>query len=166
MLPINTFNVFDEFDRLAARMFSALTGLRGDHPAPVNLSRKGDRYELEAELPGVDPGAIDVSVDGPWLTIRADRSDSREHQDAQWLVRERRDASVLRRVAVGQDIDVDAIEANYRDGVLKVILPITEEAKPRKIAVTSGPVDQRAIDGADPAPSDAGKAEPAQPAAA
>ncbi|WP_022881636.1 Hsp20/alpha crystallin family protein [Gryllotalpicola ginsengisoli] len=134
-------NTFRELDRLSDAFFSALAGT-GSTGAPVNLRRESDRYVLEADLPGYDPQSIDVSVDGQWLTIRAERSAQSETEKAQWLVRERSAESTVRQFALGQDVDVDAITADYQDGVLKVVLPVLAEARPRKIAVGSSPTQQ------------------------
>jgi HSP20 family protein len=100
----------------------------------------------------VDPRSIDVSVDGQWLTIRAERSTKAETKDRQWLLRERSDASVVRRIALSLDVDVDHIEADYRDGVLSVVIPIAEDARPRRIPIGSGrPAAQQALGQGAPA---------------
>lgn len=157
------FDTFNEFDRLTSAFLSAANGVPGSLSAPVNLYREKDRYVLDADLPGVDPQSIDVSVDDQWLTIRADRSMQTEDQDAQWIVRERTEASVVRRVAIGQEIDVDAIQAAYHNGVLRVVLPIVEAARPRKIQVNAAPAPERRVIGAaaaEPEPVE-GKAQAA-----
>lgn len=131
------------YDTLSAveRLTSALVS---DSPvsgfAPVNLYRDGDRYVLEADLPGVDPSSIDVSVDNGWLTVQAERTSSHESKDARWLVRERSESRFMRRFGIGDDVDVDKITAGYRNGVLRVEVPMAEEAKPRKIQVRTDAV--------------------------
>ena len=116
--------------------------------APVNLYRDGDRYVLEADLPGVDPSSIDVSVDNGWLTVQAERSSSHESKDARWLVRERSESRFMRRFALGDAVDVDQIAAGYEHGVLRVEIPMAEEAKPRKVQVSIGPSATRTAIGA------------------
>ncbi len=132
------FDVLNEFDRLGSALSSAMNGVPAPVSMPMDVRRESDRYVLDADLPGVDPKSIDVSVDGQWLTLRAERSTKPETKDGQWLVRERSDASVVRRIALGRDVDMDHVEANYRDGVLSVVIPIAADARPRRIPVSSG----------------------------
>lgn len=157
------FDTVQEFDRLRSASFST----RGETPAvtaPMNLYRDGDRYVLDADLPGVDPKSIEVTVDGRWLTIRAERSATSERTDGDWLVRERSTASVLRRVTLSEDVDVDRIEASSHDGVLSVTIPILETARPRRVQVT-GSAAQPPLTSATPESAaetvGEGKAEPA-----
>ncbi|TQC39083.1 Hsp20/alpha crystallin family protein, partial [Rhodococcus sp. WS4] len=104
---------------------------------PMDLYRSGDHYVLHADLPGVDPGSVDVSVDGGILSVKAQRSERTEH-DVQWLTSERFTGSYLRQLSLGQDIDADHIAATYENGVLTVTLPVAERAKPRRIEITPG----------------------------
>nr|WP_314840751.1 Hsp20/alpha crystallin family protein [uncultured Microbacterium sp.] len=128
-----SFDPFSQLDRFAA---SVLDSVRAPRLMPVDLFREGDRYVLHADLPGVDPGSIDVDLDGGQLTIRAQRTaDGRE--GARWLARERGSGSFLRQFSLGDGVDLDAISASYESGVLSVIIPVSERAKPRKIEVES-----------------------------
>ncbi len=160
------FDTIQELDRISSGFFSELSRAAFS-TTPVNLYREDDRYVLEADLPGFDPKSIDVSVDGGLLTIRAERTAESEDRGARWLLRERGAASVVRQVALGQDIDLDAIAADYRDGVLKVTLPVRADALPRRVAVVEGaaPARQQAIgEAGSPAGEAAPKAEPAHSA--
>ncbi|WGW11386.1 Hsp20/alpha crystallin family protein [Saxibacter everestensis] len=127
-----TFDPFRELDRVAGPR-------RGLRQMPMDLYRDGDRYILNAELPGIDPGSVDVDVDGQQLTIRAEKN-LRTTEGVKWLVRERQNGSFVRQLTLGQGIDTEAISAHYENGVLNVILPVSERAKPRKIAITEGPI--------------------------
>lgn len=128
------FDMFKELDRISSTFFSGLPE-PALSTAPVNLYRDGDHYVVEVDLPGFDPSSIDVSAEAGMLTIRADRDASREDRGAQWLIRERSAARVVRQLALGSEVDLDAIAADYRDGVLKVTLPVRADALPRKVAV-------------------------------
>ena len=101
---------------------------------PMDVARVGDRYVLDADLPGIDPATVDIDVDGRFLTIRAERP-ARTDEGATYLSRERGAGSYARRFTLGQGIDSTAISASYDNGVLSVVLPISEAAKPRKIEV-------------------------------
>ena len=131
------FDTLRAFDRLESVFDTALDGMTA-MSAPMDLRRDGSRYVLEADLPGVEPDSIDVTVDGRWLTVRAERSSSTEGERGEWLVRERTSSQVVRRVTLMQDVDVEQIAANYRHGVLTVTIPLMGSARPRKIAVEPG----------------------------
>ena len=122
-----------ELDRLSAAMLDTRQGPR---MMPIDLMRDGDHYVLSADLPGVDPGSIDVDVDGQLLTIRAQRT-LRADDDVKWLVHERPSGSFLRQLTLGDGLDTSAISAHYDNGVLSVVIPVSERAKPRKVEIQS-----------------------------
>ena len=126
---------FRELDRLAADM---LDSRQGPRVMPIDLHRDGDHYVLAADLPGVDPGSVDVDVDGQLLTIRAERT-LRADAEVKWLAHERPSGSFLRQITLGEGIDTAGISAHYDNGVLSVIIPMSERAKPRKVEVMSSP---------------------------
>lgn len=133
------FDPFDQLDRLASSM---LDPARAPRLMPVDLFRDGDQYVLSADLPGVDPETIDVDLDGQLLTIRAERP--RMVQDGvRWISSERPTGSYLRQFTLGDGVDAERITATYDAGVLSVILPIAERAKPRKIGVSAGAPSSR-----------------------
>ncbi|MGO9930006.1 MAG: Hsp20/alpha crystallin family protein [Mycobacterium sp.] len=99
---------------------------------------------VHADLPGVDPASVDVSVDGGILTVTAQRSERTEH-DVQWLSSERFTGGYLRRLSLGQDIDADHIAATYHNGVLTVTLSVTARAKPRRIEISHGAREETKI---------------------
>ncbi|MET4640024.1 Hsp20/alpha crystallin family protein [Mycetocola sp. 2940] len=128
------FDPFRELDRAT----EALLGTRqGPRLMPMDLYRENDHYVLSADLPGIDPGSVDIDVDGQLLTIRAERTLTTA-EGAKWIARERMSGSFLRQLNLGQGVDVDKIAANYTNGVLSVTIPVSERAKPRKIEVAAG----------------------------
>lgn len=132
---------FRELDRLAAGM---LDSRQGPRVMPIDLHRDGDHYVLSADLPGVDPGSIDVDVDGQLLTIRAERT-LRSDGDVQWLAHERPSGSFLRQLTLGDGLDTASISAHYDNGVLSVVIPVSERAKPRKVEVQSSQQSEHEI---------------------
>ncbi|MGJ9403441.1 Hsp20/alpha crystallin family protein [Arthrobacter sp. KK5.5] len=134
----NTFDPFRELDRVAGALFD--NRLRD---VPMDLYRQGDHYILSADLPGIDPGSVDIDVDGQLLTIRAERTLG-EQEGVKWLTRERRGGSFVRQLNLGQGINIEAITAHYNNGVLMLTIPVRESAKPRKIAVETGSRDNGA----------------------
>lgn len=137
---------FQEMDRLFS---SFASNARQSGGMPMDLFRTGDHYVLSMDLPGVDPGTIDVSVEDRTLTVRAERT-QRSDGDAQWLVRERPAGTFARQLTVGRGLALDSISASYTDGVLSLTIPVSEDAKPRKIEVAhtagSTPIGQGSAD--------------------
>lgn len=127
------FDPFRELDRVAGALLNGDTGLR---LMPIDLYREKDHYILSADLPGIDPGSVDIDVDGQLLTIRAERT-LRSTEGVKWLTRERESGSFLRQLNLGQGVDTEGIAARYENGVLSVMIPVSERAKPRKIEVMS-----------------------------
>ena len=101
---------------------------------PMDLCKIDDHYVLTADLPGIDPGSVDVDVDSGTLTISAHRT-ARSEDAVQWLANERFFGTYRRQLSLGEGIDASAISATYENGVLTVTIPVAERAKPRKIEV-------------------------------
>jgi HSP20 family protein len=106
----------------------------GPRLMPMDLSKTGDGYVLNADLPGIDPSTLDIDVDGQLLSIRAERP-APSTEGVTYLARERRTGTFLRRFTLGQNVDTTGITAGYDNGVLSVTIPVAEKAKPRKIEV-------------------------------
>ena len=132
-----SYDPFRDLDTLTERMLSRASDAgQATRAMPVDLFRSGDHYVLRCDLPGADPGSVDVGVDGRTLTIRAQRS--AQPEDVEWLAQERATGTFVRQLTLGRGLDLDRIEATYADGVLSLSLPVAEEAKPRRIPVTTG----------------------------
>jgi HSP20 family protein len=112
---------------------------QGPRQMPMDAYRDGDHYVLNADLPGIDPGSVDIDLDGQLLTIRAERT-ARSDEGVKWISRERRTGSFLRQFTLGQGIDTAAISASYENGVLSVVIPVSEKARPRKVEVQTSSV--------------------------
>lgn len=140
------FDPFREFDRLAEQMFASAAGATAVPRAmPMDVYRSGDHYVLHCDLAGIDPGSLDVTVEGGTLTIAASRQ-PRADEDVQWLAKERLTGTFRRQLTLSDDVDSDRIQATYEDGVVTLTLPIREQAKPRRIEITAGRGD-RALEG-------------------
>ena len=114
------FDPFRELDRVAGAF---LDTRRGPRLMPMDLYRDGDHYVLAADLPGIDPGSVDIDVDGQLLTIRAERTLT-TGEGVAWLAKERESGSFLRQLNLGQGIDTENITAHYDNGVLSVTIPV------------------------------------------
>lgn len=126
---------FDPFRELE-RYFGSVTRGPAVSAMPMDLYREGDAYCVKIDLPGVDPGSIDIDVEDRTLTVRAERKSVPEGEDHQWLTRERPSGNFARQLTLGAGLAPDKIEAHYTDGVLTLAIPVSEAAKPRKIAVS------------------------------
>ena len=105
----------------------------------MDAYRVGDNFVAHFDLPGVDPGSIDLSVEGNTLTVSAERSVP-QLENAEWTIAERPFGSYTRQLVLGRSLDTDRLEASYHDGVLTVSIPVAEKAKARKIQVTRADV--------------------------
>src|SRR5690606_4243656 len=141
------FDPFRELDRVAGQLLDTRQGPR---LMPMDLYRDGDHYVLNADLPGIDPGSVDIDVDGQLLTIRAERT-PRSVEGVKWIARERSGGSFLRQLNLGQGVDIAAISASYENGVLSVVIPVSEAAKPRKIEVQTSARSEQLEAHAEPA---------------
>ncbi|GAA2198545.1 Hsp20/alpha crystallin family protein [Sinomonas flava] len=158
------FDPIRELDRFATALLGQRSGMR---LMPIDLFREGDHYIVHADLPGIDPGSVDIDVDGQLLTIRAERT-VRGREGVAWIAREREGGTFLRQLTLGQGIDTENITANYSNGVLAVTIPVSERARPRRIPVATDQGGDMKVMGhrsGDAAPQDLGERQGDQGAA-
>ena len=103
----------------------------------VNVWEQGEALLVEMEVPGIKNDQVDVSVAGGELSIKIDRAEV-EQENVKYHRRERPVGSFTRVLRLPVEVDADRVEAELRDGVLKITLPKAEAAKPRKINVAGG----------------------------
>lgn len=131
------FDPFSDLDTLTRGLLNSQAGsTRSPRFMPMDLYKVDDHYVLTADLPGVDPGSVDVNVDHGTLTLTAHRS-GRSDDGVQWLTSERFSGTYRRQLSLGEGIDTTGITATYENGVLTVTIPLAERAKPRRIEVTA-----------------------------
>src|SRR5918911_1883291 len=101
------FDPFRDFDRLTEQLLGTQSGsARAPRFMPMDLYRSGDHYVLHADLPGVDPGSVDLNVENNTLTIKAQRSE-RTEDGVQWIASERFTGTFMRQLSLGDDVDSD-----------------------------------------------------------
>ena len=127
----------DRMSRLFGDTFTRSSGTDGSvtwFPL-VDISEEEDRVVLRAEIPGVSKDDIDIRVEGGTITLRGEKKQEKQVDSENAHRVERFYGSFARSFVLPASIKADAIKASYRDGVLEVVLPKSEEAKPRKIEV-------------------------------
>lgn len=124
---------FRDLDRLTSQVFGTAA-----RPALMSMDawREGDTFVVEFDLPGVEPGSIDLDVERNVLTVRADRP-AREGI-AELVAAERPRGVFSRQLILGDNLDTERMSAAYHGGVLRLEVPVAEKAKPRKISVQAG----------------------------
>lgn len=138
-------NGFSELDRLRRDLSQVLTtpgaqvGL--DSPAGVypflNVTEDQDNFYIRSEVPGITMDELDVSVTGRNVTVSGERKIPAEDQRVRYHRREREAGKFRRQFNLSTDIESERVEAKYRHGMLMIILPKAESAKPRKIPINS-----------------------------
>jgi HSP20 family protein len=126
------FDPYRELDRLTEQLAS-----RAPRAFPMDAFRRGDRFIVEFDLPGVEPAAIDLTVEQNVLTVRAERRfEPREGDEV--IVAERPQGTYTRQLFLGDTLDSENVQANCEHGVLTLTIPIAETAKPRRVQVAGG----------------------------
>ena len=138
---LRTTDPFRDFDRLTHQMFGTT-----NRPAvmPMDAWREGDTFVLEFDLPGISTESIDLDVERNVLTVRAERVG--RNGDWEMLAAERPRGMFSRQLVLGDNLDLQGIEATYDAGVLRLSVPVAEKAKPRKIEVSVNGPDRTAIE--------------------
>jgi HSP20 family protein len=108
---------------------------------PLDAFEKEGVYTLRFDLPGVDPNAIDLTVEGNALTVTAERP-LEKTEGVTWMLRERPAGTHRREVRLGERLDSTKVDATYDNGVLTVTIPMREEARPQKVSITSGTTER------------------------
>ena len=124
---------FRDLDRLTQQVFGTAT-----RPAfmPMDAWRSGDVFHIEFDLPGVSTDSIDLDVERNVLTVRAERDQPSNEEEM--IAAERPRGVFSRQIILGDNLNLDAVEASYTDGILHLVIPVAEKAKPRKISIDSG----------------------------
>jgi len=114
---------------------AAFQGTRGVYP-PVNLFETEEGYVLTAELPGVAPESVDVSIEGSTVTLSGERKIEYAAGEGTAVHRRERQSGTFRRgFELPTEIDIDAAKATHKNGVLRLNLPKSAASKPRQIAI-------------------------------
>lgn len=141
--PSHHHNAFDNFNALQHRMYRlfedflpATDGELAVCWSPrVDLTEFDDRYEVVAELPGIEREAVKVELSENTLSISGDKADQTEKKERSIYLTERRFGSFKRSFQFTTPVEADKIDASFKDGVLTVSLPKVEKSKPRQVEI-------------------------------
>jgi HSP20 family protein len=127
------YDPFRDFERLSEQLLGG--SARGvPRSFPMDAYRRGDTFHVELDLPGIDPDAIELTVEQNVLMIRAERR-FEPQEDDEILVSERPQGVFSRQLLLSESLDNDKLDAEYVNGVLRLKIPVAEQAKPRRIEV-------------------------------
>jgi HSP20 family protein len=129
------FDPFREFDRAWQQLSQSAE--QAGRSFPMDAYRRGDHFVVHFDLPGIDPGTIDLTVDNNILTVEAERRFERREGD-EVVAFERPQGRFSRQLVLGDTLDTERIQAGYDRGVLTLTIPIAERAKPRKVEISTG----------------------------
>jgi HSP20 family protein len=125
------FETLREYDRVTEELLSQ----RRIRQIPVDAYRRGDEFKVLLDVPGADPGSIELTVEKDVLTVRAARTWVPAEGD-QIQMTERAQGDFSRHLFLGESLDREHITATYENGVLTATIPVAEQAKPRKVKIT------------------------------
>jgi HSP20 family protein len=125
------FETFRGYDQITEELLSQ----RRVRQIPVDAYRRGNEFKVHLDLPGVDPGSIELTVEKDILAVRATRTWARAEGD-QIQMAERGEGEFSRQLFLGESLDREHITATYENGVLTATIPVAEEAKPHQVEIT------------------------------
>ena len=146
--PLNELRQMQEnMDRMW-RSFSLGGGEAGDvenWAIPLDVVQQGDNIVVKASVPGVNPEDIDVSIENDVLIIKGQTKEEREHQEGNYLMRERLSGSFYRALRLPDTLDSDQAQSHYENGVLSITFPRLEAKRAKRLQITSGEGSQGQI---------------------
>ena len=137
---------FRGLDRLTSQLVS---GRRTPMGMPMDVWQADDGYHVALDLPGIDPGSVEITCERNVLTIRAERRAEYE-EGHNVLLAERPQGSFTRQMQVGEALDTGKVAATYDNGVLKLTIPMAEAAQPRRIEVQTRGGGKQQLSTGDP----------------
>ena len=133
---------FGELERMRRQMDRLYENAVSPHQLPqagvfplLNLTEDKDQYHVRAELPGVKADDLDIQVTGKNLSISGERKIATEDESAKYHRREREAGTFSRMIGLPGEVDTGKVEAKLENGILTIVVPKAEVAKPKQITV-------------------------------
>jgi HSP20 family protein len=124
------------FDDFFGRPLARTEWTEGVWSPTVDVSEDKDNVIIRAEMPGTKKEDVDISIQDNVLTLNGEKKQEKEEKDKNYHRVERSYGSFCRSFQLPTSVKTDKIKANYRDGVLNITLPKTEEVKPKQIPIS------------------------------
>jgi HSP20 family protein len=140
-MAVMRFDPFRDFDRLTEQL---LSGSRGMRAIPMEAYRRGDQFFVHLDMPGVNPEDVEITLERNVVAIRAERRSPRQEGD-EVLIDERPQGSFTRQLFLGENLDADHLNASYDKGVLTLAIPVSEQAKPRRVEISAQAEQPQAV---------------------
>lgn len=130
-------DIFRNFDAVLNNFFDDGVDYGYKIPA-VDVQEDENSFLLEAEMPGMSEKDVDIHVENNMLTLSSKKEEENREEKKGYVLRERRSASFSRSFMLPKNVDSEKIEASMKNGILKLSIPKSEEAKPKKIEISVG----------------------------
>ena len=103
----------------------------------VDVTEYKDRYVLAIELPGIAPDSVEITLEDGVLDVHGERPETKEDEDIVYRRAERRAGKFQRRFQLPESVDTEKVGASNHNGILEIVVPKQEKAKPRRIEVAA-----------------------------
>ena len=143
--PFRELAPFREFERMRREMDRLWDSFFERRPAKLeeggeflpalDLAETGNELVVKCEVPGLDPKDIDISLSDGMLTIKGEKKQEREEKETDYHLVERSYEAFTRSIQLPKEVQGDKISASYKNGILKITLPKSEEAKKKEIKI-------------------------------
>ena len=131
-----------EMDRVWDSFFETKPGVKtvelGEWFPSLDVTETKDDFVVKAEIPGMDPKDIDISLNNDLLTIKGEKKEEKEEKEPNYHLVERSYGNFVRTVRLPGEVKSDKINASYKNGVLNISLPKSEEAKKKEVKIKVG----------------------------
>ena len=149
-MSVMRYDPFGELDRAAEQLLADAARRRQPRSFPMDAYRRGDRFFVHMDLPGVEADSIELTSEQNVLTITAERRFETNDED-QVVAMERPQGTFSRQLFLSESLDSEQIQATYDKGVLTLEIPVAERAKPRRIEIGGSGSGPTTIEGSSTA---------------
>jgi HSP20 family protein len=135
----------DQVERLLAGVLNTFGGVASRTP-PVDVRRDGNSLEIEAAVPGFSPDEITVTADNGRLAIDAQKKAEAVRKEESFVRRERFVGRLYREMPLPDAADIERVNATLENGILRITVPVSENAEPKRIQVSASPKLEKSAD--------------------